>query len=810
MIPREKLLETLRRYWGYERFRPLQLETIEDVCAGRDTLVLMPTGGGKSVVYQVPALASEGVCVVVTPLIALMKDQIDRLRSRRILAESIHSGMSPRDIDRILDNCVYGSVKFLYIAPERIDSELFRTRFGKMRVSLLAVDEAHCISQWGYDFRPSYLRIARLRELQPDVPVLALTASATPEVAEDIMRRLKFREPHVRRMSFERANLSYVVRRTEDKHGQLLRIVGSVPGPGIVYVRTREKAETITAFLNEHGIAAGFYHGGMNYLMRSVRQDEWIRGTTRVMVATNAFGMGIDKADVRLVVHYDACDSLEAYYQEAGRAGRDGRPAYAVTLLSDDDASKAGRRMELDFPSKQTIRRVYEALFNYLGVAVGDGRGASFTFNVFDFAARFRFFVPTALQSIKILQQNGYMVLTDETDNPPRIRFIVQRDELYRIRVDRRELDHFITVLLRRYSGLFSDFVPIAEDELAHLTGYTAGQVRELLKKLWQLHIVKYIPGNRSPMLFLSEERLPADDVRISPESYTLRKEAAEKRLGAMLRYLNGDECRSIAIRRYFGEQEPSPCGICDRCRERRKSGLGSRRNVLGQRILELVENRPTDVKALVSNLGGDASTILDTVTSLLDNGEIIARSGIRTILVINKIDLTTPERLEELVGQWRGILPDAEIVRVTALNDVYIGGLFDRILAALPEGEPFYPKDALTDKTLRFFASEIIREKIFLNYEKEIPYSVEIAIEEYKEEPSIDRISATIYVARESQKGIVIGHRGERLKRVGTQAREELEQFLGKKVFLQLFVKVNDNWRNDDRQLRRFGYIEQ
>ena len=272
MIPREKLLETLKRHWGYERFRPLQLETIEDVCAGRDTLVLMPTGGGKSVVYQVPALASEGVCVVVTPLIALMKDQIDRLRSRRILAESIHSGMSPRDIDRILDNCVYGSVKFLYIAPERIDSELFRTRFGKMRVSLLAVDEAHCISQWGYDFRPSYLRIARLRELQPDVPVLALTASATPEVAEDIMRRLKFREPHVRRMSFERANLSYVVRRTEDKHGQLLRIVGSVPGPGIVYVRTREKAETITAFLNEHGIAAGFYHGGMNYLMRSVRR----------------------------------------------------------------------------------------------------------------------------------------------------------------------------------------------------------------------------------------------------------------------------------------------------------------------------------------------------------------------------------------------------------------------------------------------------------------------------------------------------------------------------------------------------------
>ncbi|MFQ8826763.1 MAG: RecQ family ATP-dependent DNA helicase [Alistipes sp.] len=492
-----------------------------------------------------------------TPLIALMKDQIDRLRSRRILAESIHSGMSPRDIDRILDNCVYGSVKFLYIAPERIDSELFRTRFGKMRVSLLAVDEAHCISQWGYDFRPSYLRIARLRELQPDVPVLALTASATSEVAEDIMRHLKFREPHVRRMSFERANLSYVVRRTEDKHGQLLRIAESVPDRASS-TSARGEGRNARGFSERARHSGGFYHGGMNYLMRSVRQDEWIGGTTRVMVATNAFGMGIDKADVRFVVHYDVCESLEAYYQEAGRAGRDGKPAYAVTLLSDDDASKAGRRMELDFPSKQTIRRVYEALFNYLGVAVGDGRGASFTFNVFDFAARFRFFVPTALQSIKILQQNGYMVLTDETDNPPRIRFIVQRDELYRIRVDRRELDHFITVLLRRYSGLFSDFVPIAEDELAHLTGYTTGRVRELLKKLWQLHIVKYVPGNRSPMLILSEERLPADDVRISPESYTLRKRQP-KRLGAMLRYLNGDECRSIAIRRYFGEREPSP-----------------------------------------------------------------------------------------------------------------------------------------------------------------------------------------------------------------------------------------------------------
>lgn len=620
------LHEILKRYWGYDRFRPLQLETIEAVRSGRDTLVLMPTGGGKSVIYQVPALASEGVCVVVTPLIALMKDQIDKLRGRRILAESIHSGMSPREIDRILDNCVYGDVRFLYVSPERIDSELFRMRYAKMRVSLLAVDEAHCISQWGYDFRPSYLRIARLRDLQPDVPVLALTASATPEVSDDIMRHLKFREPNLMRMSFARPNLCYVVRQAEDKREHLMRVLDHVPGSGIVYVRTREKAETLAQELRERGVAAEFYHGGMGYLMRSVRQDGWIRGETRVIVATNAFGMGIDKPDVRFVVHYDPCDSLEAYYQEAGRAGRDGRTAYAVLLLSADDAPRAGRRIQLDFPSAETIRAVYEALFNYLGIAIGDGKGTASAFNVFDFAARFRFFVPTVLNAVKILQLNGYMVLTDELDNPPRVHFIVRRDELYRIRVDRRELDHFITVMLRRYTGLFSDFVPVDEGELAHLSGYTAEHVHELLRKLWQLHIVKYIPGSRSPMLVLSEERLPPQDVRISPESYALRKEVALRRLEGMLRYgANAQECRSVVIRRYFGEQDAEPCGVCDVCRSRRKGTAPSGADAaLRSHVTERLADGPLDIKTLAAGIRRPVGDVLDAVAELLRQKKII------------------------------------------------------------------------------------------------------------------------------------------------------------------------------------------
>lgn len=619
----------LKRYWGYDSFRPLQLDAIKSIASGQDTLVLMPTGGGKSIIYQVPTLASTGVCIVITPLIALMKDQVDRLRKHRILAEAIHAGRSHREIDRILDNCIYGDVKFLYISPERIDSEMFRMRCARMDVALIAVDEAHCISQWGYDFRPSYLQIARLRDLCPNTPILALTASATPKVAEDIMYQLRFDKPNIKRMSFARSNLSYVVRHTEDKREHLLRIVNNVSGSGIVYVRTREKSETITQFLQQNGITADFYHGGLGFLSRNLKQEQWINGQNRIMVATNAFGMGIDKADVRFVIHYDICDSLEAYYQEAGRAGRDGKPAYAVLLVSDDDPSRAGQRLRLEFPPLDTIRAVYEKLFNYLQVAIGEGKNRSFSFNIHDFASRMKLYLPTAVNALKILQQNGYLILTDETDNPPRIRFIVQRDDLYRMRVIRRELDHIITVLLRQYSGLFSDFIPIDEQEIAHLSGYQIEHVRELFKQLWQLHIIRYIPGNRSPILMLTEERLPEENVRIAPESYKLREEIAREHVDAIFRYANNqDECRSLVIQRYFGEQSTTPCGRCDLCLERRKHRTAApettNRNRIRTLLLERLKEADLGVKQLAENIPFPIDTILAEVSALIEEDKII------------------------------------------------------------------------------------------------------------------------------------------------------------------------------------------
>ena len=619
----------LKRYWGYDSFRPLQLDAIKSIASGQDTLVLMPTGGGKSIIYQVPTLASTGVCIVITPLIALMKDQVDRLRKHRILAEAIHAGRSHREIDRILDNCIYGDVKFLYISPERIDSEMFRMRCARMDVALIAVDEAHCISQWGYDFRPSYLQIARLRDLCPNTPILALTASATPKVAEDIMYRLRFDKPNIKRMSFAHSNLSYVVRHTEDKREHLLRIVNNVSGSGIVYVRTREKSETITQFLQQNGITADFYHGGLGFLSRNLKQEQWINGQNRIMVATNAFGMGIDKADVRFVIHYDICDSLEAYYQEAGRAGRDGKPAYAVLLVSDDDPSRAGQRLRLEFPPLDTIRAVYEKLFNYLQVAIGEGKNRSFSFNIHDFASRMKLYPPTAVNALKILQQNGYLILTDETDNPPRIRFIVQRDDLYRMRVIRRELDHIITVLLRQYSGLFSDFIPIDEQEIAHLSGYQIEHVRELFKQLWQLHIIRYIPGNRSPILMLTEERLPEENVRIAPESYKLREEIAREHVDAIFRYANNqDECRSLVIQRYFGEQSTTPCGRCDLCLERRKHRTAApetnNRNQIRTLLLERLKKADLGVKQLAENIPFPIDTILAEVSALIEEDKII------------------------------------------------------------------------------------------------------------------------------------------------------------------------------------------
>ena len=524
----DRLYAALEKYWGHTEFRSMQRETILSVAEGRDTLSLMPTGAGKSLLYQLPTMVrKDGFCIVVTPLIALMKDQVDKLRARGISAVAVHSGMSADRIDTALDNCVYGDVKFLYVAPERIASEMFRLRLPRMNPTLLAVDEAHCISQWGYDFRPSYLRIAEIRALIPRTPVLALTASATDAVAEDIMDKLKMVGGKIIRSSFERSNLSYSVRRVEDKSEQLMRVITNVPGTGIVYVRTRDGVEQLAASLAERGIAATCYHGGMDSSERTARQEEWMSGRKPVMVATNAFGMGIDKADVRFVVHYSIPDSIENYYQETGRAGRDGCKAYAVLLVSPDDRHRAANRFANEYPSLDTIKQIYETIFNYLQVAIGEGREYSFDFNVYDFCRKNGLFSWTALNAIKILQSNGYMLLTDESDHPARVTFIVSRDDLYRLRVERDDLDHFLRTILRMYNGIFTEFRSVNEAEIAAVSGYTIDRVRELFRTLWQLRVIRYIPSRRTPLMFFPMERLPVEDIYIAPTTYKIRKDLA-------------------------------------------------------------------------------------------------------------------------------------------------------------------------------------------------------------------------------------------------------------------------------------------
>ena len=622
--PADKIYDVLKRYWGFTEFRPVQERIIRSVLDGHDTLALMPTGGGKSLTYQIPGLAREGIVVVVTPLIALMKDQVDRLRARKIRAAAIHSGMSPRQIDIALDNCVYGDVKFLYVAPERLATEAFRLRVVRMNVSLVAVDEAHCISQWGYDFRPSYLRIAELREKLPGVPVLALTASATKLVAEDIMRHLKFPEPHILRSSFARPNLSYSVRRTDDKNGQLLRLVRNVPGTGIVYVRTREGTEQVADMLRRQGVTAAAYHGGMGHAERSLRQEEWLSGKTRVMVATNAFGMGIDKADVRFVVHYAMCDSLESYYQEAGRAGRDGRRSYAVLLISSDDAERIAKRFEADYPPLEKIRSIYEKICSYLQIAIGDGAQSSFLFNLRDFCTREHLYTGLVQNALKILSQNGYMTLLDEAANPARILFCVSRDDLYRLRVIRDDLDHIIRVLLRLYEGVFTDFRPIDETEIATWSGYTPEKVHDLLKRLWQLRVIRYIPSNRSPLLYMDEERLPTADLYISPESYQQRRKQTRERFERMLAYATAETgCRSSFLEAYFGVPEPRECGICDLCLARKRAARAPQAEASKKTVLELLRNDALDPREIVAALRSDPAQIAELLRKLSGEGKI-------------------------------------------------------------------------------------------------------------------------------------------------------------------------------------------
>ncbi|MCF8225755.1 MAG: RecQ family ATP-dependent DNA helicase [Bacteroidales bacterium] len=617
--------DILKQYWGFNSFRPLQEDIVKSVAEGRDTLALMPTGGGKSLTFQVPALASEGICLVITPLIALMRDQVENLKARKIKAMALHSGMTREEIAVALDNCVYGDFKFLYVSPERLATEIFRVRVQKMNVNLIAVDEAHCISQWGYDFRPSYLKISGLRELLPGVPVLALTATATKEVAKDIMEKLAFGSEHMLQKSFRRENLVYVVRKTEDKFKELIKITGRINGSGIIYVRNRKKTRDITEFLLKNGIRADNYHAGLKHDLRTEKQDQWRSNTARIMVATNAFGMGIDKADVRFVIHFDLPDSPETYFQEAGRAGRDEQPAWAILLHSPSDLQQAEKRVEVNFPDFSTLRAIYIALFNYLQVPVGGGKGNTFDFILGEFLSQYSWSALTVTSALNILSREGYFEITDEINNPSRIHFIIRRDDLYKFQVKNPAFDNFIKVILRSYTGLFSQYVAFDEHTLAVRTGLSRDEVYKYLVKLSGMHVIKYIPKKQNPVITLLEERLDERNIYISTESYRFRKARFVDRLNVMKEYAgNENVCRSRFLLTYFGERNTKACGKCDVCIGNRKQKLSRNEyEKYEKEIIPLLTNQPGDVAMISDKLGIEAEKLSGILERMMDEGKI-------------------------------------------------------------------------------------------------------------------------------------------------------------------------------------------
>ena len=617
----EEYRKILKDYWGYDNFRGIQEDIILSIGSGRDTLGLMPTGGGKSITFQVPALAKDGLCIVITPLIALMKDQVRNLRERGIKAIAIYSGMTREEIIIALENCIFGNYKFLYISPERLDTEIFRIKLRSMKVSMITVDESHCISQWGYDFRPAYLKISEIRNLLPDIPVLALTATATPEVVKDIQQRLAFKEENVFRMSFERKNLAYIVRKTENKQEELLHILKHVQGSAIVYAHNRKRTKEYSQMLNENGITATFYHAGLNNDTKDQRQKSWVKGETRVMVATNAFGMGIDKPDVRLVVHIDIPDSPEAYFQEAGRGGRDGEKAYAVLLYAKSDKATLKKRITDTFPDKEYIRTVYEHLNYYYQMAMGDGLGCSREFNIDEFCRNFKHFPIQVDSALKILTRAGYLEYTDEQDNNSRLMFTLTKEELYRIHETSPETEKLINVILRSYTGLFTEYAYINEETLSLRTGMTRQQVYDTLISLTRRRILHYIPGKKTPYIIYTRERQEANRLVFSKEVYEDRKESFIHRIEAMTEYAEcDDKCRSRMLLLYFGEKNEHNCGQCDVCLSSHSSGI--KQGVfddISRAIEEALKENEMTTSALIENLEGyDRKNVTKVLSYLL------------------------------------------------------------------------------------------------------------------------------------------------------------------------------------------------
>ena len=631
----DKYREILKEYWGYDNFRGIQEDIIQSIGSGRDTLGLMPTGGGKSITFQVPAMAKEGLCIVITPLIALMKDQVRNLRDRGIKAIAIYSGMTREEIIIALENCIFGNYKFLYISPERLDTEIFRIKLRSMNVSMITVDESHCISQWGYDFRPAYLKISEIRTLLPDVPILALTATATPEVVKDIQQRLAFKEENVFRMSFERKNLAYIVRKTENKTEELLHILKHVSGSAIVYAHNRKRTKEYSQILNENGITATFYHAGLSNETKDLRQKSWVSGETRVMVATNAFGMGIDKPDVRLVVHIDIPDSPEAYFQEAGRGGRDGKKAYAVLLYAKSDKTTLKKRISDTFPEKNYIRTVYEHLNYYYQMAMGDGYGCTREFNIDEFCRNFKHFPIQVDSALKILMRAGYLEYTDEQDNNSRLMFTLTKEELYRIHETSPETEKLINVILRSYTGVFTEYAYINEETLSLRTGMTRQQVYDTLISLTRRRILHYIPGKKTPYIIYTRERQEADRLIFTKEVYEDRKDSFIKRIKAMTEYAESDDkCRSRMLLLYFGEKNEHNCGQCDVCLAAHSSGI--KQGVfdeISRQIENILKEKDMPVADLIDKLDkDDKDTVVNIISYLLAEEILYQKNGILSL----------------------------------------------------------------------------------------------------------------------------------------------------------------------------------
>jgi len=616
------IVEILRKYWHHESFRPLQEEVIQSVLEGRDTLVLMPTGGGKSICFQVPALAKDGICIVVTPLIALMKDQVENLKSKSIEAVAIFSGMTKREVDIALDNCIYGPVKFLYLSPERLNSDTVRERIRYMNVSLFAVDEAHCISQWGYDFRPAYLNVVVLRSLHPNVPFLALTATATNKVVDDIQQKLSFRESHVLKKSFVRENLAYMAFDEENKTGRMLRVIRKLGGSGIIYVRNRRETQEVARILLNEGVSADFYHAGLETPERARKQEGWKNNDIRVIVATNAFGMGIDKPDVRFVIHLDLPDSLEAYYQEAGRAGRDGKKAYAVLLHHQSDRDELLKKYQLSFPSLDYIRQVYQQLANYYQLAYGAGEGLTLDFDVADFCNRYKMDALMTLSALKFLERDGWINVSEAVYLPSRIKFEVSQPDLYKFQVENVTYDGLIKAILRSHGGAFDHFISIRESELARRMGKPITVTVEMIEHLKKREILSYLPRTDSPQLQFLRPRMDNKRLHIDSQYVRERKEVKQQEMDAVLSYLDDRKCRSKFLLAYFGDNKAERCGICDRCLKAvRTEGLEDK--LMGELAEILAEGPATIDKLITSMVSGDEEIRLAFIRKRLDEGTL-------------------------------------------------------------------------------------------------------------------------------------------------------------------------------------------